>query len=76
MTCLTFTSCIYGQIKCVIYTCDYKIYRQGSQQSGIPEKPGIVMGFFFCHGNPEKPGIVMRFFYPDDYFSFCVSVFE
>ena len=34
---------------------------QGSQQSGILEKPAIVMGFFFCHGNPAKPWIVMGF---------------
>ena len=46
--------------------------KKGSQQSGIPDKPGIVMGFFFCHGNPAKHGIV----YPDDCFSFCVSAFE
>ena len=36
---------------------------QGAQDSGIPEIPGIVMGFFFCQGIPEKPGNVMGFFH-------------
>ena len=38
-------------------------YRHGAQDSGIPEIPGIVMGFFFTQGIPEIPGNVMGFFH-------------
>ena len=36
-----------------------------AQGSGIPEIPGIVMGFIISQGIPEKPGNVMGFFHQD-----------
>ena len=39
------------------------ILLQGAQDSGIPEIPGIVVGFFFSQEIPEKLGNIMGFFH-------------
>lgn len=46
---------------CTYYLSLKVVPPQDAQESGIPEIPGIVMGFSVSQMVPENPGNIMRF---------------